>query len=1417
MRLMDYSGASNPGRDPATRAAIGWALQKIESGGQLDDAFVDAEVELVLDGGGTLRLRCERWLGAGGRGEVFECSAIIADGAALPAGRLALKVARADQDEAVRAEADIHRRLAARLAGNPDAEARFALPGFVGSGRVGVEGRPARRAAILMECVPGITVEQALNLTTDDRARGRRVNVARWLRVTACVLESLRFVDAAHGAEFGGRGQHGDLKPSNVLVRSFGFGDRDAPRATIIDLGAWGDRRADAREGTPGTDREDMKAAGAMLGRMLEPWTPAAGVSEAPEIGDAQALRARLLADGFVSSDEAIRELRALAARIDPAPRGKVGRAAVITALVAGAALIALLAIGAWETLAARRCSSELASARDAMLRAGDRDIARRLADGEGLVDRVDALTAATGNVLGPLWSAGLVDASLGILPDRSVQGVRSSASDCVALLQALDALDRVQPSGGLDARAWQVARELEAPVKRPEPGDPGLQPVCDGLRNELATACRLDREFRQYAERVRASGPAAEGCDWPDEVLGRLRAAPDGSPRAASAAAVADELDQWFRARAASVANRTRPEEWLDLASQAGQAGDLAGRLRGSHPAGSRLLRLKAECDALAQELRAAERVAADLRAWRPGSALPDVQAPGREAGSEVPALRSDFERVGVEIRRLEAHVRQLKDASDADSQRGSAARWSKCRDFNIFAGARANALVLEAERFASDLLAVNCKARRTLALIGPIEWRIGDERDLDALMLQAADDRKALEQALSVPDRLADDEAVKQAVTEGRKSLEALALNDMAMPAIRELAQLRVALRDWTPQRGRGMPSQPLRRLDDPTSGDRGPKVVAEIARGQDELRARLELLKAAAAADGSPKAQKAWEECEGFNEYARERTRGIGEESQTTANAIRSSMDRLKACLAEPVDAAKVASGLDGIEGRLDADVRRFQEALDSIPPASSVDPGVVQARSGAEELKRQARVVRSLMTALKRIASDRSVPLRSVQPPEFSEAGSATALEQSLHEALRRSIESVLSADAKSAEDRREDLKALGSWRDDGIQWLAATAARRFELAVSAADSAGQAVQALTQVQFNPPAPKERAVIAWLDVLAAARADLRAAEQDRAWIGAPGEMKMARSQIAGALDSLIGRIEAEIQPAKLQPVWEVDGQGKQWAEWLEALRARADDPALWDDGAEAKASRERLRRMLSDLEQSAWTGQMESWWRTMRKAWAYWCREGAAEFRMTLGEFREVAGQWQARQNLASEERRRAVAAALELSGRFDVQLRSVRGRALAKAYDRPRARFEDSRISGDFEPRDGDSSHVVGTLRIESESRWLALSVSWISGKLDVWGFDPPLDGYNSAVYGQTGSSFPPANLCPGDPYEIGLGCDDGGVQLTVVFLVAADGRNGNGMTPGTIFESAERTAPGNSEQPFRAPSRNPAQ
>jgi hypothetical protein len=60
MSRLEHSGAGTPGRDPATRAAIGWALQQIESGGQLDDAFVDAEVELVLDGGGTLRLRCER-------------------------------------------------------------------------------------------------------------------------------------------------------------------------------------------------------------------------------------------------------------------------------------------------------------------------------------------------------------------------------------------------------------------------------------------------------------------------------------------------------------------------------------------------------------------------------------------------------------------------------------------------------------------------------------------------------------------------------------------------------------------------------------------------------------------------------------------------------------------------------------------------------------------------------------------------------------------------------------------------------------------------------------------------------------------------------------------------------------------------------------------------------------------------------------------------------------------------------------------------------------------------------------------------------------------------------------------------------------------------------------------------------------
>ena len=1412
---MGSLGINQPDPDPATRAAITKVLE-VDSDGELDRILAGDVVELFAENGKSLRkLKCVKFLGEGGRGAVFQCREAFPSFRTVLCKKLALKVALPGHDDSVRDEAEIHRKLWSQLAKRGKRGAKTAMPRFHDSGRIKVGNRPAGHQAILMELVPGSTVDKLLDLSKADREQGAEVNIARWLRVTASVLESLGHIDDAHGREFGGCGEHGDLKDSNVLVRSFSLEGKAAPTATIIDLGAWSNIRDKQREGTPGVHRDDLKATGAMLKRMLAPWDGVARALRSPNINDAIDVSAKLLQeDGFTTKTSAVGGLREVADRLAPPKRMSARRTLTIFAVTAASFV---LVVGSWNIYEAEQCDSALTERLEAFHRA--RDAQQRLKAAEALVYSASELEESVGLVLGPLWRTGVVDVAVGIRTQKEAHGIRVGAETFVAVARAAQALAECPELGSSADQAWDRALSMCTQPSVTLSPDPVWMEVAN-LRNTIKEDDELRRALEQYSITLQSANTSPDGSMpsfAPPEDLGlasaRAHSAPDGSPRAHAPSRAVDHIKEWcIRSGRVGGAHKSAGD-WEKLKNQLGEAVDHAKRLRNTGLGLQQLEQLSDAAMILAEALKDADRAEKSLREWSPPTQQPpQVHLPLSDRPPPVVCEEFETDLRGVAIRHQEIRTRAtlLTQASQSAATPQALDCWKQCAGFNDYAKEQVTAIEAEVVRTLETINEATDAARQCLLKIGPLSSLPGSDVELGSLEDQARSDRQKLEAALKIPARCGSDEGVKAACDAAQPVLTGLALVLEVMPALREVARLDVEQRTWTPE-SKSQPAEP--RVVISPAPDPGPRaeVLGEIAKKQIERKTRATLLAEAAKSAATPQALDCWKQCAGFNDYAKEQVTAIEAEVVRTLETIKKATDEAEKYLGQELQ-------LDTSEGSIQDLIATERRAVDvqqglmgstQRSPQVSQEAGVSSAVAASTAISLKVALTQALACSLRQIAEQR--PFASVTAPTLTDPVVASRLESALHEAMIRWIGARLNSEVPQSEleERQRDIKALEGWQPDRIQSLARSAKLELSLAAEVCRSVGSVGEGWPKVEFRTPSAK---CVEWLDVLEQSNKDLVRAEKGTSTKATAKLLAELRQEWKNDRNKFIAKIDSRFGgEARSAGHPEFEANSKAWAEWLEALRDRADSLEIWDGSPEGRA---HVREVLSNAAEKAWNAQLDVWWGQMKNGWAFWCREGAAEWGMTLGEFRELALAWQAHAGRRSEKQREAVALAIQSSQKFDVRLLSCKPTILASEFQgNPLAKFDDLRIEGGAFELASSIHQPIGRLRVDDESELFSLAASWVRGEYDPpnsWGWGVTLTDFNDPKLRKGATSLQLAKLRPGHPYSVflSLGKDVSAVEIRVVFRIGPDPRRVGSMRPETLFEST-----GDFEAPSRGTSK----
>ena len=316
--------------DEQTRSAINHILTLLDEDPESHEPFEGAEFTFTPEpqGSGSLPLLtpeilvCGKYLGSGGRGWVYECNVPTSadSGGETPtfSGRRAIKIARDDCDLRLSREAEFHSNICQRLNPNDSPSVALPIPRFGAIGKVELKDCPQSRTAILMEVVDGLTLEQATRKTNASEARTPEANIGRCLRVAAAILDGLSVIDHAYSELHGGRGEHSDLKPSNIMVTD--FETSRLPKVTIIDLGAWRDSWEEAHEGTPSNPSAGPKAdqvqVAKILQGLLDPYVKTYG-EDHKSIKEARAVVAKLRDRYYTSPEDAAKQIKAVANEVD--------------------------------------------------------------------------------------------------------------------------------------------------------------------------------------------------------------------------------------------------------------------------------------------------------------------------------------------------------------------------------------------------------------------------------------------------------------------------------------------------------------------------------------------------------------------------------------------------------------------------------------------------------------------------------------------------------------------------------------------------------------------------------------------------------------------------------------------------------------------------------------------------------------------------------------------------------------------------------------------------------------------------------------------------------------------------------------------------------------------------------------------
>lgn len=340
-----------PNENASTRATIERLLARIENDPEAQEPFEGAEFTFAVASDEKSRpvekkMRCVKLLGSGGRGWVYECkelmSSLSEQSKDVISKKIAIKIAKDGCDERIRKEANTHQKLWEALSKSKDPTERNVIPKFIELGEfVFAQNNSPRRAAILMEAVGGLTLEDALKPTNARKSWSSKRWVINSLRVAGGILKALASLDKFHAKVSGGSAEHGDVKESNIIVADI---DEDKiKRITILDFGAWRNSDAGSEEGTRGRSIEGQKAdqysVGMILENLLEPCEKIHGEKD-KRLEKAKELASLLKNCHYGSTQKAAEEVFKLVDRFNPPKAALLRRYWAPVALVAVVGLI---------------------------------------------------------------------------------------------------------------------------------------------------------------------------------------------------------------------------------------------------------------------------------------------------------------------------------------------------------------------------------------------------------------------------------------------------------------------------------------------------------------------------------------------------------------------------------------------------------------------------------------------------------------------------------------------------------------------------------------------------------------------------------------------------------------------------------------------------------------------------------------------------------------------------------------------------------------------------------------------------------------------------------------------------------------------------------------------------------------------
>ncbi len=1399
-------GAGKPMRmNPKSQALVIRILDEIRGNGALDEPFDGAEVTLTpADGVGALRLRCGELLGEGGRGVVFECELVSAEGVAIkPEGPLALKVALTDHDNSVSAESELHSAVSSELLRSADPKDKDVLPRFWCGGTALVDGGSASRQAILMSRAPGKPLHHLINLTQAEIDQGAPRNMARALRIAAGVLDGAVRIDRARAKLHRGRSRHGDIKESNVIAN--GFEEGTEPTVTVIDLGALCDVQDDPPEGTPGFERDDMKATGAILSRMIARYCAPnlSGNSEdvrnaveaagrhSEDVRKAVELAGRLSANiGFKSAEQAVLELREAASRIDrPWVAWLRQHPYRVTGLLG--AIMTLCSVVAWGSNQVQDAKAVVQELEKSVLVITDEkcpDSLRRL-EAQKVLDQSGLLTG-TEWPLGFVWPSDLGD-WLG-LPSQ----------DEISIHHSLARLHLASANLGVPIATPEEANTAWEEAAKRLNDTPGSHRSSDDrirrIHKDLEDDCELAKAMAEYC--IGVAVPRAQLSPFGGNAVPAMQRFADGahadtgSARYRRVQEFADALLGWCVDRTArSEAPDGGCFEELNRAI-AGPAGKsfLANRL-------DRLHAVAKWCDALTHAKKLNTKLDKEVESWDPSKELPSTTT--LERGLSSPPEQLDDEESIKPLRRLYATLRsncdtlcERSEALRALKGAGPAIHLSvlrKAAPFNGFAKGelesteKAIAQYIDATRTwmtdARSDLATQCDpGKDPMLLIPPAQDRMS--RRLEEFSQLAAD--------VSAEPGVAD--VASEARRLRARLLRAIDQCRTLVDAESEIAATEAQLKGWTPKDGTP-PHKPQVALPEAQLGETSLVVsgLQVVARRQATLRDKLDQLQLALTAVASDKYQY-WQTCRPFCEYARDEVERIEELARAHSAEVNTRVNGACALMASDLSPERLTT--------LSDDIAKCKSALRDLPRLDDeCDAASFQTTSRDRKVTAETLAVLARVEAYAATVAhlDNGVAFGSLGILDLAGWDADGNLAKSLHSrvvaVVKQRIDGSPPGTLSALNERAKDLDVLSNWGDNDLTVWAKTKMDAVKVCLNAWQELEKTDKAC-RVEVGPAGEKLS------DCVAPLRTAKEAVDTARKRSNNQAATDLLETAWIKTRDDILRRFYDRFDGQSPESLERLEGRvGSNPEEWESALRKAADDldsAEIWEDD---RAQRDRLVERLRKAAETAATVHFDSVWQDLREEWGSWCRSGARSPRLSLTAFRDLARDYVTRSpEFQSAPRIDAAKRALRIMEKLDVRLQSPVDKDSSLLIDEPKVKFADGTFGRKVFSIGTMNTWKVGDLiaimSAEDHAASVTIGIEWESGELDEW-IDEDLTDFNGSK-GAILTRTLVGEIVPGKSYPTALGCGDpvGPISLAFVLRPHVDSGAGADASPGTVFE-----------------------